>query len=94
MQAFPSNRSSDRAVSTELQEKHIEALQIKIMNASKKAEKTIDQSDGLTTKQLIFTRALGHKNDIPGLGQWRMVEDSSEGCWVCDKEIYSLIFWN
>ena len=43
--------------------------------------------------KLIFQRWLGHKNDIPGSGQWEMNEGSRE-CWVCEKWVYSLIIWN
>ena len=48
-------------------------------------------------KNLIITRNLGHKIDIPGSGQWRLMTDNNKGdhdCWICDKQIYSLIFWN
>ena len=37
---------------------------------------------------------------MPGSGQWRMITNETYGvqgdfeCWVCDKQIYTLIFWN
>lgn len=46
---------------------------------------------------LIFTRFLGHTVDIPGSAQWKMITAQPKGhndCWVCDRHIYSLIFWN
>ena len=47
-----------------------------------------------TKQQLIFTRQLGHKENMPGSGQWRMIDDDTQDCWVCDRVVYSLIFWN
>ena len=46
---------------------------------------------------LIFNRYLGHKIEMPGSGQWRMIStanDSQERCWLCNLEIYSLVFWS
>ena len=46
---------------------------------------------------LIFTRYLGHKTEIPGSGQWKMIatsNDEQERCWVCNHEVYSLVFWS
>ena len=37
---------------------------------------------------------------MPGSGQWRMISNETYGvpgdfeCWICDKQIYTLIFWN
>jgi hypothetical protein len=39
-------------------------------------------------KNLIITRNLGHKIDIPGSGQWKFFTDESindKDCWICDK---------
>jgi len=44
-----------------------------------------------------MTRNIGHKEDIPGSGQWRIITDELPGrneCWVCDRKVYSVIFWN
>jgi len=46
---------------------------------------------------MIISRNLGHKEEIPGSGQWRVITADLPGyneCWVCDRTIYSLIFWN
>ena len=54
-----------------------------------------EEKDSL--EMLVFTRFLGHKAEIPGSGQWRMISsanDSQERCWVCNLEMYSLIFWS
>lgn len=45
--------------------------------------------------ELILTRILGHKDDIPGSGQWNMkVQKEKDGCWHCDNWMYSLVFWH
>lgn len=34
---------------------------------------------------------------MPGSGQWRAITKQPVGekeCWICDKQVYSLIFWN
>ena len=39
-------------------------------------------------KNLIITRNLGHKIDIPGSGQWKFFTGdniSDKDCWICDK---------
>ena len=44
-----------------------------------------------------MTRKLGHKDDIPGAGQWNVFTESHKGqnnCWLCDHQVYSMIFWN
>ena len=46
---------------------------------------------------LLVTRILGHKDDMPGAGQWRVFTESFKGqndCWLCDHQVYSIIFWN
>ena len=40
---------------------------------------------------------IGRKRDLPGLGQWRVITEQPPGendCWICDRQVYSLIFWN
>ena len=43
---------------------------------------------------LVFDRILGHKKDIPGIGQWRQIVDQKERCWLCADYAYTLIFWS
>ena len=47
-----------------------------------------------TGNRMIFTRILGHKKDMPGSGQWKLIKDFEEECWICDQEIYGLTFWD
>ena len=35
-------------------------------------------------ERMILTRILGHKQDMPGSGQWKLVRDKSDECWICD----------
>ena len=37
-----------------------------------------------TGGRMIFTRILGHKWDMPGSGQWKLISDMSEECWICE----------
>ena len=45
---------------------------------------------------LIITRLLGHKTDMPGSGQWKIINDTKkqEECWICGLNKYSLLFWS
>jgi hypothetical protein len=36
-------------------------------------------------QKLICTRVLNHKQDIPGIGQWKVITDKTEKCWICDQ---------
>lgn len=40
--------------------------------------------DTATDSMMIFTRILGHKSDMPGSGQWKLLKDRRETCWICD----------
>ena len=47
-----------------------------------------------SAKDMSIYRVMGHKQDMPGSGQWRMQTNSDEKqCWVCNGTIYNLIFW-
>jgi hypothetical protein len=47
------------------------------------------------TNVLVCQRILGHKNDIPGAGQWRVDYSLQVNeCWSCGLHNYSLIFWS
>lgn len=42
-----------------------------------------------------MTRYNGHKQDLVGTpGQWQILTKEHEKCWICDKWIYSLVFFN
>ena len=44
--------------------------------------------------KLIFERKLGHKADIPYVGQWNMLHREHEQCWHCENMLYTLVFWS
>ena len=52
------------------------------------------ESANIVDDRMIFTRVLGHKLDMPGSGQWKLIKDKREECWVCDQEVYGLVFWD
>lgn len=47
-------------------------------------------------KTFIITRILGHKADMPGSGQWSLINDIKKqgDCWVCGLNKYSMVFWS
>ena len=40
--------------------------------------------DNATESRMIFSRILGHKKDMPGSGQWKLIRDRHEDCWICE----------
>lgn len=40
--------------------------------------------DNSNDSMMIFTRILGHKSDMPGSGQWKLLKERHETCWICD----------
>lgn len=45
-------------------------------------------------RDMSISRILGHKQDIPGSGQWRMTTEMQKTCWVCNHSQYVALFWN
>ena len=41
-------------------------------------------NDTAESSRCILTRIMGHKVDMPGSGQWKLITDKSDECWVCD----------
>ena len=76
------------------EDKYLERLQLTVTNYHKKVEGVNAPSDNKDIKNLIFTRQLGHKLDIPGSGQWKMIDNHHHDCWVCDRECYTILFWS
>lgn len=72
-----------------------EGVQLRnVLNQKRLNNSTIGQSNPMDESTLIFQRWLGHKEEMPGSGQWRMLTALGDNCWVCDKWTYSLIFWS
>lgn len=76
---------------------------------SKQKEQNLSQKIETDGKVLFVQRILGHKEDIPGTAQWKIFtnydfhmnpdhkgkhEAVDEECFVCDKDVYSVVFWN
>jgi len=44
---------------------------------------------------LILQRKLGHDNEFMFQpSNWECDELNEKQCWVCNRQIYSLVFWN
>ena len=74
-----------------------EQLSLKNMLKNKRGNVNHLKQENDPNEMLIFQRYLGHKMDIPGSGQWRMIatsNDMQERCWVCNLEVYTLVFWS
>lgn len=67
------------------------------MLKNKRGSVNRQQVENDANEMLVFNRYLGHKTELPGSGQWRMLapsNDIQERCWVCNLEVYTLIFWS
>lgn len=74
----------------------LEAQIIKEINQNKQMS-DVKEFQGLKNPQhrrLILTRNLGHRVEMPSGHKWVLRTTAMKGCWVCDKEVFSLIFWN
>lgn len=73
-----------------------DSVKLREINERKRAQKqkavvTLQRDDRLC----VLTRFNGHKGEMPGSpGQWQMFQGQHEECWVCDKWIFSLVFFN
>jgi hypothetical protein len=65
---------------------------------SRKKHSLRDPVLAATDEQLcVLTRYNGHENDLLNQpGRWRILQPNNERekCWVCDKWVYSLVFYN
>jgi len=74
-----------------------EQLNLKNMLKNKRGSTSRAQVEQNPSDMLIFHRKLGHKVAMPGSGQWRMIateQDPEERCWVCNQDVFSLVFWS
>ena len=61
-----------------------------------------DPIDYSVNDQLVFQRMLGHKEDIPGSGQWYESSQNAVACkshyknecWICEGHVYAILFWS
>jgi len=73
-----------------------ETIKIKQNMERKRIHSLVNEfaDDQASDSRMIFTRILGHKIDMPGSGQWKMITDKREECWICDLEVSGLVFWD
>jgi len=73
-----------------------EIIKIKQIMERKRVESRVNAfaEDISGDTRMILTRFLGHRPEMPGSGQWRMITDKTSECWICDQQVYSLIFWD
>ena len=67
----------------------LQKVQKKLMY-NKYTDVSLNQASHICT----ITRFLGHKEEIPGSAQWRMITEEFDHCWVCSYRKYTLVFWN
>ena len=79
--------------------KSMQTRTIREITSSKFTNKLTKVNTYQANENLIYQRILGHKDDMPGSGQW--IETSNETTppellndWITDKSIYTLIFWS
>ena len=63
-----------------------ETIKIKQNMQRKRIHSLVNEfaDDQTSDSRMIFTRILGHKIDMPGSGQWKLITEKREECWVCD----------
>ena len=69
-------------------EAHKDIQYIKHIFYHKRVEQSTESNVDSEKKTLEFTRHLGHKIDIPGSGQWKMITNENKlhfKCWICDR---------
>ena len=54
----------------------------------------MEPASNVFNENLIFHRWLGHKLEIPGSAQWRMLDKKDSDCWVNERWVYTLFFWS
>ena len=51
-----------------------------------------DASNRLICSRIIVINFLVYWT--PGIGQWKLITDKRDCCWICDQQIYGLLFWD
>jgi hypothetical protein len=73
-----------------------ETIKVKQIMERKRINSLVNEFAGADSSQdrMICTRILGHKLEMPGSGQWKLITDKQEECWISDQQIYGLVFWD
>ena len=49
----------------------------------------------ISAEDMTISRVIGHKLEMPGLGQWKILSDDARSqCWCCNFSQFALIVWN
>ena len=40
--------------------------------------------DADASNRLICSRIIGHRREMPGIGQWKLITDKRDCCWICE----------
>ena len=102
IQAYVNDLNKGYDEKNQKNEKILESMQVRGIREVTMASQTNKLTKVRTYQEneaLLYQRILGHKNDIPGSGQW--VETSTFTTppdlltdWVTAKSIYTLVFWS
>ena len=73
-----------------------ESVKIKQLNNLKRIVQNGSTDDKFFSpdQKLIFSRYLMHSKEIPLSGQWRIITEKKDHCWICDKQVKGYIFWH
>ena len=52
-----------------------------IVNSKRMNE--INHASTFDMRRCIISRHIGYKKMIPGAGQWRIIQDTKDECWIC-----------
>ena len=74
-------------------ERHIRENML-IRKYKKKSYEQKEEKASPDQNKLILERNIGHKRDLPGYGQWRLLTRDDHQCWICSKQNYVLFFWS
>lgn len=50
-------------------------------------------SQNFDSQRLIIQRNIGFKDIIPGSGQWAVLTDKKEECWICNQSVMTIFLW-
>lgn len=73
-----------------------EGLKLRSVKDSKLRQDPLRMGGNLENarNKLIIERVIGHKKEIPGIGQWKQLVQIPDKCWICDQRVFSIIFWS
>lgn len=65
------------------------------MSDSKLQITYLSEIDSHLERVLVLNRVLGHEKEFSvDQSRWQLQTSNDRDCWICDKLIYSVLFWN